>query len=255
MDLSAHVLDRVAAGCRRYLGSPEVWPAAEWYRRSLGLCVIDAIQATAGHYPTALSVASRYCAYRSAQGVLEHDDGIRALLRTFEESGSAHAWAGKVATYKRRDSSPAQRVKARSIGKAADAFYGLRVDSTADLAALQRHPETRALLVRAWRSVVSHGFAANWDYLLTIAGVIPVESTWSMESCLPFMRTVLDLPSVTGDAEELGSVVHAVAQRLDVANVDLVVSIRRWNASHRVLLEPTLANTAFTELEDPIAVN
>lgn len=255
MEVSAQVLDRAAAGCRRQLGSPDLWPNSGGYSRSLALCIVDAVQATAGHYPTVVSVSERYCAYRAAQGVSDLNDGVRALLRTFEEAGSAQSWAGKVGSYKRRHHSPAQRVKARSIGRAADALYALRIDSIADFAAMQRHPETRGLLVRAWRSIISHGFAASWDYLLTLAGVIPTNSVWCLDNCAPFISEMFDVPRTSVDADETESVIVGVAQRMSVPPADLVLAMRRWSASQRVLLHPALATARVDQVEDPITVN
>ncbi|MCW4355151.1 hypothetical protein ONR57_17735 [Hoyosella sp. YIM 151337] len=254
MELSARVLDRAAAACRRQLGSPDLWPDSREFSHSLALCVIDAVQATAGHYPTTVSITERYCAYRRSQGVHRLDDGVRALLRTFEEAGTSHAWAGKVATYKRRHESPAQRVKARSIGRAADALYSLRVDSIADFTALYRHAETRGLLVRAWRSVTSHGFAANWDYLLTLTGLIRAESAWCLDNCTPFLREILGMHDTAVDSTEISGVLDQIAGRLGVTSPDLILAMRRWSAGRRTLLEPVVA-AIIAHDEAPIAIN
>ena len=241
MEIPAVALDHLELACTTRLGSPSRWTVPARFRASLALCVIDAVQCTAGHYPTTLAVTEHFSAYRARQQGTDHcspgaPDGTRALLRTFEESGGATAWSGKVAMYRTRHPSPAQAVKARSIHRAASAFHDLRIDGTTDLAAMIPHAATRSLVVNAWRGAAGHSFTDSWDYLLLLSGIHPVDSASALRHCRRFLAGALppDGSEVAARARQPGMVLHLVevlAERLGTSTPALVHAINRWSTS------------------------
>ncbi|WP_278315327.1 hypothetical protein [Lolliginicoccus levis] len=248
MEIPAVALEHLELACTSRLGSPSRWTAPARFRSSLALCVIDAVQCTAGHYPTTLAVTDHFSAYRARQQATGHcrpglPDGTRALLRTFEECGGATAWSGKVAMYRTRHASPAQAVKARSIHRAASAFHELRIDGTEDLAAMIPHPATRSLVVNAWRGVASHSFAESWDYLLLLSGIHAADEPSALRHCHRFLAGALPPQGneVAMRARHPGMVLpllEILAERLDTSTDALVIAINRWGTGHRAFAVP-----------------
>ncbi|CDZ92405.1 hypothetical protein QM787_04600 [Rhodococcus ruber] len=99
---------------------------------NLALRLLDAVHRTRGIDPGI--VTDRYRAYRAAQGADAGHDGIRALLRTFEETGGSAQWAGKVGHYRRRYSPEDAPIAADTVELAADVLHRHGVDSVDDLA-------------------------------------------------------------------------------------------------------------------------
>ncbi|MBD8507812.1 hypothetical protein HT102_15085 [Hoyosella sp. G463] len=248
MEIPAVALEHLELACTSRLGSPARWTPPARFRSSLALCVIDAVQCTAGHYPTTLAVTDHYRAYRARQHAAGlhspgHRDGTRALLRTFEESGGTTAWSGKVAMYRTRHATPAQAVKARSIQRAAAAFHDLRIDATGDLAAMLPHAATRSLAVNAWRGAASHGFTDSWDYLLLLAGIHPVDEASALRHCHRFLAGALppagnEAAMRARHAGRVLGLVEVLAERLGTSTEALVLAINRWGNGHRAFAVP-----------------
>ncbi|GGC70558.1 hypothetical protein IEU95_13545 [Hoyosella rhizosphaerae] len=239
MDLPAYTLDRVVTECHYRLGATSSWAHAGAYRESLALCIVDAVQSSAGNYPATIGVVDRFAAYQRHTNPAHTSCGVRDLLRTFEEAGSAASWAGKVGMFRRRHHSPTQIVKSRSIQRAAEALYSLRIDSTADLAAMYPCSETRALVVRAWRSVINHDFTSSWDYLLALSGVRSPDPATSLAVCRRFFAGIA--PRWKDDPY----LVDEVAHRMSTSVEDLTLAIHRWSASNRVFADQDLENSQF----------
>ncbi|MBJ8340991.1 hypothetical protein JGU71_19065 [Antrihabitans sp. YC3-6] len=110
-------------------------------RPDLALCIIEAVQSATTDTSDTAVILDRYQAYRQAQGQQARADGVRALLRTFEEVGSCDAWAGKVGNYRRRYSPTSAPIAATAIEHAAELFYAHHIDSIDDLASARRDDE------------------------------------------------------------------------------------------------------------------
>lgn len=231
MNAPTHRLDHLVHTCRGHLGDPALWPPARLQRPSLALCVIDAVQAGAGHYATVVGLLDRYSAYRAAQPPAPEPDGVRALLRTFEEVGGAHPWTGKVGNYKRAYGAGSLPLRARTISAAAQALYQLRVDSVADLRALCADARTLAVVHRAWRGAVPQDGTLLWHYLLSLAGV-PGLGTLGEDAAARFVE------AATGDRHvppwDARAALFEVAGLLGVEGEDLCAAVTRWGvAVHR----------------------
>lgn len=139
------------------------------YHAGLAVCVIEALQSiVTDEFDTAV-VIDRYVAYRAAQGQPASDDGIRALLRTFEEVGGCEQWAGKVGNYRRRYNPTAAPVACAAIEHAAELFYLHRIDTYADLRrAVADHATLTSL--EAGLSEIT-GSSDVWFTLLELAGI------------------------------------------------------------------------------------
>lgn len=248
MDAPTYRMDVLVAACQSRLGDPALWPPAKRTRGSLALCVIDAVQAGAGHYPTVHNVIDRYMAYRHAQTGQPVADGVRALLRTFEEVGGSGTWSGKVGNYKRSYGASSTPLRARTIGAAAEQFYHLRVDTVEDLAALCADARTLAIVRRAWLSAVTQDGALLWHYLMSLAAV-PGLGTIGEDAAARFVEAALRCGHVAPwDAREL---LHDVATILRVDGDDMCAAVTRWAVTvHR--LSP-LRQPQFTP--SPLVVN
>ncbi len=125
----------------------------------LALCVIEACDCT--------GVIDRYCAYRSAQGDQAAADGVRALLRTFEETGGCEQWAGKVGHYRRRYNPAAEPVRATAIVRTAELLYAHRIETVADLRRALSDSAVHDALAAGIRDI---GGDREWGFLLDVAG-------------------------------------------------------------------------------------
>ncbi len=138
----------------------------ETHRPNLALCLIEAVQATVAD---AAVVIDRYSAYRRAQGQSAAADGVRALLRTFEEAGSCDQWAGKVGNYRRCYSPTSGPIAASAIVHAAELFYAHHIDSMADLRGAVRDHETLAALQTGLSEI--SGQPDAWFTFLQLTGM------------------------------------------------------------------------------------
>ncbi|CAM2811092.1 hypothetical protein [Skermania piniformis] len=111
----------------------------------LALCVIEACECA--------PVIERYRAYRAAQGEQAATDGVRALLRTFEETGGSDQWAGKVGNFRRRYNPAAEPVPAAAIERTAELLYLHRIETTADLRRALDTPAVRRQLESGIRDI------------------------------------------------------------------------------------------------------
>lgn len=132
----------------------------------LAVCLVEALQASIGE---AKLVVERYSSYQSAQGVRADADGIRALLRTFEEVGGSEPWAGKVGNYRRRYSPQSAPVAGAAIEHAAELLYAHRIDSVEDLRHALGSAELRSALESSLREIAGHSDA--WFTLLALTGL------------------------------------------------------------------------------------
>lgn len=135
-------------------------------RPNLALCLIEAVQVTVAD---AAVVLDRYSAYRRTQGQSAAADGVRALLRTFEEAGSCDQWAGKVGNYRRCYSPTSAPIAASAIVHAAELLYAHRIDSMTDLRRVLRDHETTTALQTALGEI--SGTPDAWFTFLQLTGM------------------------------------------------------------------------------------
>ncbi len=146
---------------------PDLAPIVdETHGPNLALCLIEAVQATVAD---ASIVVDRYSAYRRVQGHSTAADGVRALLRTFEEAGSCDQWAGKVGNYRRCYSPASAPIAASAIVHAAEFLYAHHIDSMPDLRRVLRDYET-ATALQAGLSEIS-GKSEAWFTFLQLTGM------------------------------------------------------------------------------------
>ena len=135
----------------------------------LAICLMEAVQATITGADDADVVVDRYSSYRQAQGQRADVDGVRALLRTFEEAGGIDPWAGKVGNYRRRYSPQSPPVAAGAIEHAAELFYAHRIDSVDDLRDALHTSRVRSELEAGLRAIAER--SDTWDTLLGLTGL------------------------------------------------------------------------------------
>ena len=133
----------------------------------LALYVIDAVQSAADP-ARSVQVQGRYRAYRAAQGKNAADDGVRALLRTFEQAGDGDQWAGKVGNFRRRYNPAAAPVAAAAIERAAGLLYAHRINDTANLASALVSRELNAELERGLTEIAG---SSAWVRLCELTGL------------------------------------------------------------------------------------
>lgn len=134
---------------------------------SLALCLVEAVQANVAEAAQTAGVVECYHAYRLAKGHTAGTDGVRALLRTFEEVGGIEAWAGKVGNYRRRYSPNSAPVAAAAIEHAAVLLYRLGIESSEDLRRAVADVETARSLEAQLGDIA--GSTAVWDDLISRA--------------------------------------------------------------------------------------
>ena len=134
---------------------------------SLALCLVEAMHANVAEPAQTAAVVECYHAYRQAKGHSAMTDGVRALLRTFEEVGGIEAWAGKVGNYRRRYSPNSSPVAAAAIEHAAELLYRSGIESSADLRRAVADAETARSLEARLGDIA--GSPAVWDALLSRA--------------------------------------------------------------------------------------
>ncbi|KAA0022510.1 hypothetical protein [Antrihabitans cavernicola] len=142
---------------------------AAGYHASLAVCVIEALQSSVTDESDTAVVVDRYVAYRHAQGEIAEADGVRALLRTFEEVGGCEQWAGKVGNYRRRYDPAGAPVAGAAIEHAAELFYTHRIDTETDLRRAADDQAKFASLESGLREIT--GSSDAWFTLLELAGL------------------------------------------------------------------------------------
>lgn len=138
----------------------------------LAVLVIEALQSTVADDIQTEAVVERYCAYRTAQGSWQGQDGARALLRTFEDVGGCLQWAGKVGNYRRRYSATSAPIAATAIEQVAEAFWAHRIDTIADFLEAIGNPITRTVL--EGKFIVITGGISAWERIVSLATTRPV---------------------------------------------------------------------------------
>lgn len=134
----------------------------------LAICLIEAIQAEVDER-VSTQVVDRYTAYRAARESNAQSDGVRALLRTFEQAGGGEQWAGKVGSFRRRYQPTNASIAAPIIERAANILYDNHIDNQNDLALALANPRTSAALATALSTVT--GTEATWGRLADLAGL------------------------------------------------------------------------------------
>lgn len=227
MSVSEQQVQAVTQACRERLGDPAGWVPPDEYRHSLALCIIESVQAAGTRFADAGTVVDRYLAYRRAHESGPITDGARALLRTFEEAGSADQWAGKIGSYKRRYSESTAPLRAVEIQRTAERLHTLQIDSVGDLVGATRTAGTRHHLRTAWDESSGARDATTWQHLLLLAGVPGADDTTLATD--EFVRSAL----AAADADPApdarpAAILAAAADRLDVPPAALEHAVRRW---------------------------
>lgn len=230
MSVSEQQVQAVAQACRERLGDPAGWVSPEEYRHSLALCIIESVQAAGTRFADAGTVVDRYLAYRRAHESGPITDGARALLRTFEEAGSADQWAGKIGNYKRRYSESTAPLRATEIQRTAERLHTLRIDSVGDLVGATRTAGTRHHLRAAWDESSGARDDTTWQHLLVLAGVPGTDD--SARAIDEFVRSALpDSAADSAPDTRPSTILAAAADRLDVPPAALEHAVRRWRCT------------------------
>ncbi|MCL2535658.1 MAG: heme peroxidase [Nocardiaceae bacterium] len=231
MSGSEQQVQAVTRACRERLGDPAGWVPPDDYRHSLALCIIESVQAAGTRFADAGTVVDRYLAYRRAHEPGPITDGSRALLRTFEQAGSAEQWAGKIGNYKRRYSESAAPLRATEIQRAAERLHALQIDSVGDLVGATRNEGTRHQLRAAWDESSGARDDTTWQHLLLLAGV-PGADDDTTRATDEFVRSALAASPSDGAADTRPStLLAAAADHLDVAPAALEHAVRRWRCT------------------------
>lgn len=148
------------------LGDPADWSSPSGYPDSLALCVLDAIWSMGVRYQSVERVLERYreqlpghtrpsdllAAISGAGGPVEFADLMRNRQRTSTRSGV---------------------LKAEAVRQAAEVLVRARVETPADLRALDA--EDLGEVKRGWLGVHGQRSGISWRYLLMLAGVPEVK--------------------------------------------------------------------------------
>ena len=156
--------------CRRLFGKPENWIAADGYPDALALCVIDSIFSTGSYYQSVVNVINAYRTYRRAKGDTPAFDGVDELLRSFEETGGAAAWADLVNNHKPAHTKPGAVLKAEVIRQAALSLEELGINSVADLKLAHIEDPSLSNVKDAWLRLPSQSSGTTYNYFLILAG-------------------------------------------------------------------------------------
>lgn len=224
MSISNDTVDAVAAACRDRLGDPSAWVAADAYRASLALCIIESVQSSNGH--SEVAVVDRYLAYRQARESTPVTDGARELLRTFEEAGSSDLWAGKIGSYKRRYTATGAPIEARHIQQVAERLHLLHINSVEDLLSAADSDHALDAVRLAWKEACGEDAEVTWTHLLMLAGIPHVDLGAAADT---FISTTLGTEKLPADASEI---LTATAEQLGVDSDRLDYAIRRWLSVH-----------------------
>ncbi|WP_430331681.1 heme peroxidase [Rhodococcus sp. ACT016] len=231
MSVSEQQVQTVTRACRERLGDPAGWVPPDEYRNSLALCIIESVQAAGTRFADAGTVVDRYLAYRRAHEAGPITDGARALLRTFEEAGSADQWAGKIGNYKRRYSESTAPLRAIEIQRAAERLHDLQIDSIGDLVGATRNEGTRHDLRTAWDNSCGARDETTWQHLLLLAGA-PGADDDTAAATDEFVRSALASSATdTDDDSPPAILLAAAADRLDVPAAALEHAVRRWRCT------------------------
>lgn len=227
MSVPEQYVQTVVAACRDRLGDPDGWVPPGQYRGSLAVCIIESVQAAGTGLADAGTVVDRYLAYRRSHEPGPVTDGARALLRTFEEAGSADLWAGKIGNYKRRYSESAAPLRAREIQRTAERLHTLAIDSVGDLVDATHDRSSRNDVHAAWDESSGAGDDTTWQHLLLLTGAPGADA--STAAARDFVRSALDDHSIPGAA--IPEILIAAAERLAVDPAALEYAVRRWNCT------------------------
>ncbi len=215
------------AAVRARLGDPRLWTRHDRYHGSLALCIIEAVRTGSAPYGDTVRVVDRYRAFRRAQGCADVADGARDLLRTFEQTGCALAWAGKIGSF-RMPYHDGDAVRAAAIQDAAAALHGCGIDTVAELRAVTADPDRYRTVRDAWLAAAQSPDETSWTRLLMLAGV-----DWVHPDGLTvrFADDVLGTVRGPGAAARAAELVDAAAAAAGTTPVELQHAIWRWQLS------------------------
>lgn len=206
------VLVRVAA----VLPARETWTDPAGYRRSLALCVVDAVFSLRATYASTTAALERYRTARRGAGADPEVDGLRELVTTVDAGGGPVAAAGPV-LFGNQGYAPgtARRgregvLKSEAIYRAAVSMLDIGIDRIEDL---HGNPTGGRA---AWLGVRGLGWV-SWDYLLMLTGDDGVKADTMVQR---FVAGALGLPSVTGERAKAAVTDAAAALRADARVLD-----------------------------------
>ncbi|AZG47175.1 heme peroxidase [Gordonia insulae] len=165
----ANDLAALEAAARADLGDPDLWFVPTGYRKSLALCVIDAVYASGQDAAVTADVVSHYVAYRRADDADAETDGLHELLKSIKQLGGVQNWAEKVNDQQAMGDAGAS-VKASAVQQVALKFATrgvATVDHLSEAIARGRARELR----RMWCAAPGQESGVTWTYLLALAGI------------------------------------------------------------------------------------
>jgi hypothetical protein len=138
------------AACARDLYRLYLWQAADGYRDSLALCLIDAALALRMNYSAVTDAVDAYCRRRRQSGDDAFTDSVDELRQATNQLGDVDPAAGS------------------AIRRAAKVFSESGVHNVSQL---RRDGASLHPMRRAWRAALGPGSTAAWSYAMRLAHV------------------------------------------------------------------------------------
>jgi hypothetical protein len=182
----------------------------------LALCIIDSIYSTGAQYAQVSNIIERYRAYRSGQGGNADLDGPAELLATFDELGSARAWAEQIGNRRPTSTTPGAPLKADAVHDGASRLVGLGIRSVEELR-LAAESDAIDVVNKSWREVPGQRSGITWAYVLMLAGIPGVKAN---RMVVEYVANALGVPAAEIDAKIAIELVCEVANRMG------------WNSIH-----------------------
>jgi hypothetical protein len=182
----------------------------------LALCIIDSIYSTGAQYAQVANIVERYRAYRADHGGNADLDGPAELLATFDELGSARAWAEQIGNRRPTSTTPGAPLKAEAVHDGASRLVGLGIRSVEELR-LAAETDAIDVVTKSWREVPGQRSGITWAYVLMLAGIPGIKAN---RVVVEYVANALEVPVAEVDAKTAIELVREVAKR------------KGWNSIH-----------------------
>lgn len=209
-------IDALVNACERDLGDEALWIKPRAYPESLALCIIDSIYSTGAQYGQVANIVERYRTYRSGQGGNADLDGPAELLSTFDELGSAQAWAEQIGNRRPTSTTPGAPLKAEAVRDGASRLVGLGIRSVEELR-LTAESDAIDVVNKSWCEVPGQRSGVTWAYVLMLAGIPGAKAN---RLVVEYVADVLELPIGEVDARSVSGWIREVAKT------------KGWNSIH-----------------------
>jgi hypothetical protein len=214
--VDVRIVDALVSACERDLGDEALWVKPRAYPESLALCIIDSIYSTGAQYGQVANIVDRYRLYRAGQGGNADLDGPAELLATFDELGSARAWAEQIGNRRPTSTTPGAPLKAEAVRDGASRLVGLGIRSIEELR-LTAESDAVDVVQKSWREVPGQRSGVTWAYVLMLAGI---PGTKANRLVVRYVADVLEVPVPEVDPRTVSEWIREVAKR------------KGWNSIH-----------------------